>query len=173
MIEGRVLVQRIHSAKVPADLRPFDKSFAELCLDLADAAYRLLPDKKYEPEMDLVPLGGQLTGAQRDELRSLLGSPDANPGDERRGLVFAYDGAFIKALGYRVRNAVIIAIRGTSDCADYMIDANARTKRVTFHSTLASPMDWMVHCAVPMVSRCRSRNPLSGNLQKCATTVIG
>jgi hypothetical protein len=147
MIAGRVLVQRIRSAKIPINLRPFDEALAGLCLNLSEAAYRFLPDKEGSgSEMDFVFEGAIHEEESPEELLDLLGAADTPSASGAQRRLFVFDGRFVKVLGYRVGSVVLVAIRGTASISDLIVDADIRTTKLTLLSALtAAEMHWQVH----------------------------
>ena len=147
MIAGRVLVQRIRRANIPINLQPFNPVMARLCLDLSEAAYRFLPDKEeIGSEADLVSYESGLEENTPEDLLASLGANDASLSSEGHRRLFVFNGTFVKALGYRTGNVILVAIRGTANIADIIVDVDIRTAKLTLWSPLSgTDMHWQVH----------------------------
>lgn len=147
MIAGRALVKRIRNSVIPKDLAPFDLGLASLCLDLSDAAYALMPDFEVLDEAGEIEFHDQFTAQDLKEIRTLVAADPGSGGGQAEGrVVFIYDGLFIKALGYRVSNLLVVAIRGTAGIADMITDARASTTRLAVISPLTGVQAiWRAH----------------------------
>ncbi len=135
----RHLVRRLASLRAPRDASMFDPGLATACLELSDLAYTALPEHDFNPHHDLQTIEDR--GALDAFRGGAFGGPDLG-GIEH----FIVDGYFVKAVGIRINDILLVAVRGTKGAKDLLTDANAFTTCVSWRTCYdPDPQRRMVH----------------------------